>query len=361
MKYRKLGHSGLMISELTLGTVPFGGKAGFEKTGNVDAKQARRFLDIALEHGVNAVDTADLYSHGGAEEVLSDALAVHRDKLILTSKARSPMSDDPNDSGASRFHLIKSCENSLRRLKTDHIDLYQIHNWDGVTSPEETLRALEDLVKSGKIRYFGTSNYTAWQMMKTLGCAEVNQLMKPVSQQIYYTPESREAEYELLPMAIDQNIGTLIWGPMGEGLLTGTVRRGQKTPPTSRQGNGWPEPYVHDMEHAWDVIDVLSAVAEEANATTAQVCLAWLLTRPGISSLIIGSRTEAHLQEDLAAASLTLSPAQLARIEQATRPAPQYPYWHRFTSGMDRIDPAEQPFLDEYRQTLDNRTDLDQK
>lgn len=361
MKYRKLGHSGLLVSELALGSVPFAGEAGFEKTGNVDARQARRFIDIALEQGVNTVDTADLYSHGGAEEVIGEALGANRQRIILTSKARSPMSDDPNDSGATRYHLIKSCENSLRRLKTDHIDLYQIHNWDGITSVEETLRALEELVKSGKVRYVGTSNYTAWQMMKTLGAAELHQLIKPVSQQIYYTPESREAEFELLPMALDQNIGTLIWGPLGEGLLTGTVRRNVKTPPTSRQGNDWPEPYVHSMEHAYDVIDVLSEVAEEANATTAQVCLAWLLTRPGITSLLIGSRTEEQLQENLGAANLTLSETQRKRIEQVTRPAPRYPYWHRFTSGMDRLDPAEKVFLDEYQQTLDERKDLDIK
>ncbi|MCP1440678.1 aryl-alcohol dehydrogenase-like predicted oxidoreductase [Erwinia persicina] len=361
MKYRKLGHSGLMVSELTLGTLTFNGQAGFEKTGNVDVRQARRFIEIALERGVNTVDTADLYSKGGAEETLGEALGGNRQRVILATKARSPMSDDPNDSGATRFHLIKSCENSLKRLKTDHIDLYQIHNWDGVTPVEETLRALEDLVKSGKIRYFGTSNYTGWQMMKTLGCAEVNHLLKPVSQQIYYTPESREAEFELLPMALDQNIGTLIWGPMGEGLLTGTVQRNVKTPATSRQGNGWPEPYVHDMEHAYRVIDVLTEVGKEHNVSTARVCLAWLLTRPGITSLIVGNRTEQHLQDNLAAAELTLSEAQIKRIEQATRPAPRYPYWHRFTSGMDRLDPAEKVFLDEYQQTLEERKDLDRK
>ncbi len=361
MQYRKLGHSGLMVSEIALGTLTFAGKAGFEKTGNVGVAQARRFIDIALDRGVNIIDTADLYSAGGAEEVVGEALGENRNRVVLATKARSPMGDGPNDSGASRFHLIKACEDSLRRLKTDHIDLYQIHNWDGITPPEETLRALEELVKSGKIRYFGTSNYTAWQMMKTLGTAEVNKLIRPISQQIYYTPESREAEFELLPMALDQDIGTLIWGPMGEGLLTGTVRRGVKTPETSRQGNGWPEPYVHDMEHAYDVIDVLAEVGKELNASVAQVCLAWLSSRPGITSLIVGNRTEEHLRENLDAVELSLSDEQRQRIEQATRPAPRYPYWHRFTSGMDRLDPAEKPFLNEYQQTLDARKDLELK
>lgn len=361
MQYKKLGHSGLLVSQFALGTVPFAGKAGFEKTGNVNAAEARRFIDIALDYGVNTVDTADLYSSGGAEEVLGEALGEKRNQIILTSKARSPLSDDPNDSGASRHHLIKACEASLRRLKTDHIDLYQIHNWDGVTPVEETLRALEDLTKSGKIRYFGTSNYTAWQMMKTLGSAEVNRLQKPVSQQIYYTPESREAEYELLPMALDQDIGTLVWGPLGEGLLTGVVRRGNKTPASHRQGSGWPEPYVHDMDRAFDVIEVLAEVGAQLDASVAQVCLAWLATRPGVTSLIVGNRTEAHLRENLEAMSLTLSDEQRQKIEQVTRQAPQYPYWHRFTAGMDRIDPAEKPFLDEHRQTLDNRKDLSQR
>lgn len=355
MKYRQLGHSGLFVSELTLGTLTFSGSDGFEKTGQVDAKTARRMMDIAFEQGVNTVDTADLYSKGGAESVVGEALGRDRQRIILATKARSPMSDDPNDSGATRYHLIKSCENSLRRLKTDHIDLYQIHNWDGVTPVEETLYALESLVQSGKIRYYGTSNYTGWQMMKTLGKAELLGVNRPVSQQINYTPESREAEFELLPLALDQNVGTLIWGPMGEGLLTGTVRRGQKTPESSRQGNGWPEPYVHDMEHAYDVIDTLAAVGDEHGVSPAQVCLAWLNTRPAISSLIVGARTEAQLQDSLASARLTLTPEQIQRIERATRPAPRYPYWHRFTSGMDRIDPAEQPFLDEYRETVEHR------
>ncbi|XXN66071.1 aldo/keto reductase (plasmid) [Enterobacter ludwigii] len=357
MQYRKLGHSGLLVSKCVLGTVPFAGKAGFEKTGNVNAAEARRFIDIALDHGVNMIDTADLYSMGGAEEVVGEALREKRDQIILASKARSPLGDDPNASGASRFHLINACEASLKRLNTDHIDLYQIHNWDGVTSVDETLRALEDLVKSGKIRYFGTSNYTAWQMMKTLGRAEAQQLFKPVSQQIYYTPESREAEYELLPMALDQDIGTLVWGPLGEGLLTGAVGRNKKAPASTRQGSGWPEPYVHDMEHAYKVIEVLEEVGAELNASIPQICLAWLADRPGITSLIVGNRTEAHLRENLNAFELQLSDEQRQRIEQVTRPAPNYPYWHRFTSGMDRIDPAEQPFLNEYQQTLDSRKD----
>ncbi len=353
MKYRPLGHSGLYVSELVLGTLPFAGKNGFEKVGDVGVEDARRMIAIAREAGVNAIDTADLYSMGAAEEVVGQALGKSRPEMLLFTKVRSPMSDDPNDSGASRDHIIKGCEASLRRLGTDYIDLYQIHNWDGVTPVEETLAALDHLVSSGKVRYVGTSNYTAWQMMKTLGAADRLNLVKPVSQQIYYTPESREAEFELLPMAIDQDVGTIVWGPMGEGLLTGTVRRGKKTPETSRQGNGWPEPYVHDRERAYDIIDVLAEVGEAHGVSPARTCLAWSKDRPGITSLIVGARNEEHLKDDLAAADLELSEEERARIEEATRIRPLYPYWHRITTNMDRIDKAEAPFLEGHRKTME--------
>ncbi|WP_245391856.1 aldo/keto reductase [Salinicola aestuarinus] len=357
MQYRPLGHSGLMVSTLTLGTVPFGGSNGFEKAASVDVKGAKRQLDIAVEAGVNLIDTADLYSLGQAEEIVGKALGRKRGDIILASKGRSPLGDDPNASGASRYHLIRAVEASLKRLGTDHIDLYQIHNWDGVTPIEETLEAMHQLVTSGKIRYWGTSNYTGWQMMKTLGKAELHHLVKPVSQQIYYTPEAREAEYELMPLALDQNVGSLIWGPLGEGFLTGKVRRGQATPPETRQGNGWPEPYVHDMERAYDIIEALIAIGEAHDCSPARVCLAWLKDRPGVTSLIIGARTEAHLQDNLAAVDLTLTAEEHERLERITRPAPQYPYWHRVVSGMDRIDSAEKPFLDGYRETIDHRQD----
>lgn len=357
MHYRQLGDSGLLVSQLILGTLPFGGRDGFEKCGTVDVPTAARLFDIAFEAGVNMVDTADLYSHGLAEEVVGKALGAKRNGILLASKGRSPMGEGPNDEGASRYHLIRACEASLKRLGTDHLDLYQVHNWDGLTPIEETLEALGHLVRSGKVRYFGTSNYTGWQMMKTLGKAELHGWLKPVSQQIYYTPESREAEYELLPLALDQKVGTLVWGPMGEGLLTGSTRRGQPAPASTRQGSGWPEPYVHDTDRALDIIETLASVGDEHGVSVARVCLAWLLERPGITGLIIGARTEAHLRDNLAAVELNLSQAQRQRIEAATRPAPLYPYWHRFTAGISRFDPAEQPFLDEHRQTMEARRD----
>ncbi|RKR02390.1 aryl-alcohol dehydrogenase-like predicted oxidoreductase [Kushneria sinocarnis] len=357
MQYRPLGNSGLLVSEIVLGTVPFGGSGGFEKAASVDVEGARRQIDIALDAGVNLIDTANLYSMGEAEEITGKALGSKRQDIILASKARSPLGDNPNHSGFSRYHLIEACEASLRRLGTDHIDLYQMHNWDGITPIEEMLHALDHLIQSGKIRYYGTSNFTGWQMMKTIGRAELHNLAQPISQQIYYTPESREAEYELMPLAIDQNIATLVWGPMGEGLFNGKVRRGQQAPEGTRQGNNWPEPYVHDMARAYDIIELFAEIAEAHNSSIPRTCLAWLKDRPGVTSLIIGARSEAHLQDDLAAAELTLSQQEIDRIESATRPAPLYPYWHRIVAGMDRIDKAEKPFLDNFRSTIANRND----
>lgn len=357
MQYRQLGHSGLLVSELVQGTVPFGGRAEFSKCGAVDVPLAKRMFDIAFEAGVNMVDTADLYSHGLAEEVVGQALGEKRNDILLASKGRSPVDKNPNNSGSSRYHLIRACEASLKRLRTDHLDLYQLHNWDGLTPIEETLEALTHLVSSGKIRYFGTSNFTAWQMMKTLGKAELNGLLKPITQQIYYTPESREAEYELLPLALDQSVGTLVWAPLGEGLLTGTTRRGQKPSEEHRQGTDWPEPYVHDQERALDIIETLASVGDEHGVSVARVCLAWLKDRPGITSLIVGSRTEEHLRDNLAAIDLKLTQEQSERIESITRRQPLYPYWHRFTAGIDRFDVAEQPFLAEHQKTMDARKD----
>lgn len=352
MKYRALGNTGLLVSELVIGTVPFGGRGAFEKTGSVDVALARRMFDMAFDVGVNLVDTADLYSHGLAEEIVGQALGQRRQSIILATKARSPMGDNPNDSGASRYHLIRACEASLKRLGTDHIDLYQIHNWDGITPVEETLSALEQLVQSGKVQYFGTSNYTAWQMMKTLGTAQLTGWQQPVTQQIYYTPEAREAEYELLPMALDQGIATLVWGPLGEGLLTGKVRRGHKTPSGTRQGNDWPEPYVHDQERAYGIIEALIEVGQRHGCSPARVCLAWLKDRPGITSVITAARTAEQLHDNLQAVELLLTAEDQQLLERVTRIAPQYPYWHRIAAGMDRIDPAEAPFIELHRQTM---------
>ncbi len=352
MEYRQLGRSGLKVSKLIIGTLTFGGRAGFEKIGDVDVGQARRLFDMAFDAGVNMVDTANIYSMGLAEEVIGEALKDKRDEVLIASKVRMPVGEGPNDGGASRYHIIRECENTLRRLQTDHLDLYQLHQWDGLTPLEESLSALDDLVRAGKVRYVGTSNYNGWQMMKALYAADMNRLVRPVSQQIYYTPESREAEYEILPLGLDQNLGTLVWSPLGEGLLTGKVRRGQEIPDTSRQGRGWPEPYVRDWERAYDIIETLVEIGEGHGVSAARVALAWLVDRPGVTSLILGARTEEQLEDNLACLDLELSAEEHARIEEATRPEALYPYWHRVMTASDRPDPAEAPFLEDLKKSV---------
>ncbi|TDX32789.1 aryl-alcohol dehydrogenase-like predicted oxidoreductase [Modicisalibacter xianhensis] len=352
MEYRQLGHSGLKVSKLVMGTLTLGGRAGFEQAGNIDATQARRMLDIALDHGVNLVDTANMYSMGLAEEVLGKALQGKRDEILLASKVRTPMGEGPNDGGASRYHIIRECENSLRRLNTDHLDLYQLHQWDGETPIEESLAALDHLVQSGKVRYVGTSNYNGWQMMKAMATAREHHLVRPISQQVYYTPESREAEYEILPVGRDQGLGTLIWSPLGEGLLSGQVRRDKQVSSDHRQGTDWPEPYVHDWERAYDIIDTLVEVGDGHGVSAARVALAWLNDRPGVTSLIVGARNEDHLKDNLASLELKLSEEEINRIEEVTRPVPIYPYWHRAMNGTDRPEPADEPFMEGFRKTM---------
>lgn len=353
MEYRKLGNSGLKVSKLILGTASFGGQAGFEKIGTVDAGQARRMFDMALDAGVNMVDTANMYSMGGAEEVVGEALKDKRDEVLLASKVRMPLGEGPNEGGASRHHIIRECENSLRRLKTDYLDLYQLHQWDGLTPIEESIAALDHLVQSGKVRYVGTSNYNGWQMMKALYAADMNRLVRPVSQQIYYTPEAREAEYEILPLGLDQKLATLVWSPLGEGLLTGKIRRGQeKLPESSRPGRGWPEPYVRDWERAYNIIETLAEIGEGHGVSAARVALAWLADRPGVTSLILGARKEDQLTDNLASLDLALSEQERDRIERAARPEAIYPYWHRAMTATDRPDPAEAPFLEHFKETV---------
>lgn len=353
MEYRQLGQSGLKVSKLIIGTIPVGARAGFEKASSIDdAAQARRLFDVAFDAGVNMIDTANLYSMGRAEELVGEAIKDKRDEVLIASKVRMPIEDGPNGGGASRYHIIRECENSLRRLQTDHLDLYQLHQWDGVTPIEETIAAMDHLVQSGKVRYVGTSNYNGWQMMKALYAADMEGLTRPVSQQIYYTPESRDAEYEILPLGIDQNLGTLVWSPLGEGLLTGKVRRGQETPKNTRQGQGWSEPYVRDWERAYDIIETLVEIGEGHGVSAARVALAWLVDRPGVTSLILGARNEEQLQDNLACLELELSQEEQDRIEEATRPEAIYPYWHRAMTATDRPDPAEEPFLENFKKTV---------
>jgi aryl-alcohol dehydrogenase-like predicted oxidoreductase len=341
MNLRQLGSSGLKVSELTLGTMSFGGGGKFANVGTTDVDGGRRQIDMCRDAGINLIDTADVYSDGASEEIVGAALKGRREDWLLASKVRFPMGPSANDEGLSRHHIIRGCEASLRRLQTDYIDLYQVHEWDGLTPLEETLSALDQLVASGKVRYVGVSNFAGWQLMKTLGIAERDHLPRFVSQQIYYSLQERSAEYELLPLAVDQGLGTLVWSPLAGGLLSGKYRRGQDAPEGSRHLTDWNEPPVYDEDGLYDTIDVLVEIADGHGVSAAQVALAWLLTRPTVASVIIGARTDEQLADNLKAAELTLGADEVARLEQVSRPDLLYPYWHQMMSASARLSAAD--------------------
>lgn len=349
MEYRLLGRSGLKVSVLTLGTMTFGAQGFFTKAGNTDAKEARRFIDISRDAGINLLDTANVYSTGRSEEVIGEALEGKRQDLMIASKVRFPMGDGPNEAGLSRHHIIHECEASLRRLKRDHIDLYQVHEWDGQTPLEETMEALDTLQKAGKVRYIGCSNYSGWHLMKALGVAERDGRARFVSQQIYYSLQGREAEYELIPISVDQGLGILVWSPLAGGLFSGKYRRG-KPMPEGRHLKDWGEPPIYDETKLYDTIEVLVEVAEARNAPAAQVALAWLLGRPGITSLIIGARNEEQLNANLPAVELKLTPEERKKLNDVSAPTLLYPYWHQASTARDRLGPADlallAPFLE---------------
>ncbi len=345
MEYRQLGRSGLRVSALSLGTMTFGGRGNFAKTGAIGAAEARRLVDFCLDAGVNLIDTADVYSQGLAEEIVGEAVAGRRGRVLIATKARFRMGEGPNDSGLSRHHLIEACEASLRRLRSDHIDLYQVHQWDGQTPLEETLAALDDLRRAGKVRYVGASNYSGWHLMKALALAERDRLPRFASQQIHYSLQAREAEYELVPIAVDQGVGILVWSPLAGGLLSGKYRRGVQPHGDSRQLTDWGEPPVQDPEKLYGIIDVLLAIAAARGASPAEVALAWLLGRPAVASVIVGARTEAQLAQNLKAAALTLSAEERARLDAASAPPLLYPYWHQARAAGDRLSPADLTLL----------------
>jgi aryl-alcohol dehydrogenase-like predicted oxidoreductase len=345
MEYRQLGRSGLRVSALTMGTMTFGGKGDFANVGNTETDEARRQVDMCLDAGINMIDTADVYSTGRSEEIVGEAIKGRRDDVLLATKVRMPMGPGPNDAGLSRHHIISGCEASLRRLGTDHIDLYQVHEWDGVTPLEETLEALDSLVTSGKVRYVGASNYAGWQLMKALGTSDRLGLTRFVSQQIYYSLQAREAEYELVPAAIDQGLGILVWSPLAGGLLSGKYRRGVTAPEGSRQLTDWNEPPVYDEDKLYDTVDVLVEIADAHGVSAARVALAYLLTRPAVTSLVIGARTSEQLADNLAAADLTLDEGERARLDKVSAMPLNYPYWHQAGTANDRLSPADLSLL----------------
>jgi aryl-alcohol dehydrogenase-like predicted oxidoreductase len=352
MRYRQLGGSGLRVSELTLGTMTYGGRGDFKTIGDTDVTGARRQIEMAVDVGVNLIDTANMYSDGAAEEIVGEALTPQlREKVMLATKARFPMGDGPNDAGLSRHHLIAACEASLRRLRADHIDLYQVHEWDGQTPLEETLRALDDLQRSGKVRYVGCSNFAGWQVMKALGIAKRDRLPSFVSQQVYLSLQERSAEYEIVPSAIDQGLGLLIWSPLAGGLLSGKYRRGQEPPEGARHVGEWDEPPVYDEDKLYDTVEALVEVGESHGVSAAQVALAWLLGRPGITTVIVGARTDEQLKDNLAAADLELTEEERARLEEVSRPNLIYPFWHQAKTASDRLSQADLSLLAPHLQT----------
>jgi aryl-alcohol dehydrogenase-like predicted oxidoreductase len=332
MEFRQLGGSGFMVPVLSFGTGTFGGKGDFfQGFGASDVAEATRLVDISLEAGMNMFDSADGYSAGLAEEILGKAIKGRRDQVILSTKATFATGPGPNDVGSSRYHLIKACEDSLRRLGTDNIDLYQMHAFDAISPVEETLNALNDLVRSGKVRYIGCSNFSGWHLMKSLAYSERHNLARYVAHQAYYSLIGRDYEWELMPLALDQRVGAVVWSPLGWGRLTGRIRRGQAVPEGSRQNHPVTSkggPQVPD-EYLYKVVDALDEVAEETGKTVPQVALNWLLQRPTVSTVIIGARNEQQLKDNLGAVGWNLTKEQVAKLDAASATPKSYPYWHQ--------------------------------
>jgi aryl-alcohol dehydrogenase-like predicted oxidoreductase len=341
MEYRTLGRTGLKVSTLAMGTFSFGGRGPFGAIASQDVPDAARLIDCCTDHGVNLIDTANMYSTGLSEEIVGEVLADRSPDLLISSKARMRIGDGPNDEGASRWHLIRECERSLKRLQRDHIDIYHIHEWDGQTPVEETMEALDTLIRQGKIRYAGCSNYTGWQIMKSLMASERCNFQRFVTQQIHYTLEAREAEYELLPLSVDQGVGVTVWSPMAAGLLSGKHTRKQPVAPESRQDRGWSEPPIRDYDRLWNIVDVLTDIASAHEVEAAQVALAWTLTRPAVASLIVGGTSVTQFQNNFRAVSLTLSADDLSRLDAVSRPAQIYPLWHQQQFASPRFGTAE--------------------
>jgi aryl-alcohol dehydrogenase-like predicted oxidoreductase len=330
MEYRQLGASGLKVPVLSFGTATFGGGTDFFRAwGQTDVAEAKRLIDICLEAGATLFDTSDVYSHGLAEEILGQAIAGRRDKLLLSTKATFRMGDGPNDVGSSRHHLLQSCEDSLRRLKTDYVDIYTIHGFDALTPVEETLRTLEGLVQSGKVRYVGCSNFSGWHLMKSLAISEKYGWARYVAHQAHYSLIGRDYEWELMPLALDQKVATIVWSPLAGGYLTGKVRRDQPPPEGSRQHllKGQEPPIVAEV--LYNVVDAMDEVAEETGKSHAQIALNWLLQRPTVASLVVGARNERQLRQNLEAVGWTLSKEHVAKLDAASETPPIYPYWHQ--------------------------------
>jgi aryl-alcohol dehydrogenase-like predicted oxidoreductase len=332
MEYRLLGGSGFKVPVLGLGTGTFGGGSEFFKAwGTTGVAEATRLIDVCLDAGLNLFDSADTYSNGLAEEILGQAIKGRRDRVIISTKGTFRVGQGPSDVGSSRYHLIRSVERSLRRLGTDFIDLYQLHGFDALTPVEEVVGTLDDLVRAGKVRYVGCSNFSGWHLMKSLAVSEKYGLARYVAHQAYYSLIGRDYEWELMPLALDQKVGAVVWSPLGWGRLTGKVRRGQPLPDSSRLKSKVVTdvgPQVSD-EYVYRVVDALDAVANETGKTVPQIALNWLLQRPSVATLIIGARNEEQLRQNLGAVGWSLTPGQMASLDAASATPLAYPYWHQ--------------------------------
>ncbi|MDI3561153.1 aldo/keto reductase [Bradyrhizobium sp. Arg816] len=341
MEYRNLGSSGLRVPVLSFGTGTFGGQGPlFSAWGRSGADEARRLVDICLDAGVNLFDSADVYSNGASEEILGAAIKGRRDKVLISTKMSLPMGDGPLDAGSSRYRLVASVEAALRRLGTDYLDLLQLHAFDAFTPIEEVLSTLDTLVRAGKLRYVGVSNFAGWQLMKSLSIADRHGWPRHVAHQVYYSLLGRDYEWELMPLARDQGVGALVWSPLGWGRLTGKIRRGKPLPASSRlHATAQFGPPVND-ERFYAIVDVLDTIAAETGRTVPQIAIAWLLSRPTVSSVIVGARDEAQLRDNLGAVGWSLSPDQITRLDEVSAVIPPYPYYpYRIQEGFARLNP----------------------
>jgi aryl-alcohol dehydrogenase-like predicted oxidoreductase len=329
MEYRKLLGAGVNVPALTFGTATFGGGNEFFKAwGSTDVKEATRLIDLCLDHGVNFFDTANTYSSGMSEEILGEALKSKRSQSLISTKSTFPMGEGPNDYGSSRGFMVKAVEDSLKRLKTDHIDLYYMHGFDALTPVEETQRSLDDLITSGKIRYIGCSNFSGWHLMKSLSVSERYGWSKYVAHQTYYSLAGRELEWELMPLSGDQKVSNIIWSPLAGGALSGKITRHNPPAPGSRSAS---MDFVvsSKSEHLFNIVDVLHEIAKETGKTVPQVALNWVLSKPSVSSLVIGARNEEQLVQNFGAVGWKLAPEHLAKLDKVSETKPIYPYWHQ--------------------------------
>ncbi len=336
MKMRFLGNTGIKVSELCFGAMTFGGRGFWKIIGEVDQKNADELVGMAIDGGINFFDTADVYSEGLAEEILGKALGKKRKEIILATKVRGRTGEGPNDVGLSRNHIIESCNESLKRLGTDYIDLYQVHSFDPYTPLEETMRALNDLVRSGKVRYIGVSNFTGWQLMKALSISEKYNLEKFVTLQAYYSLVARDLENELVPLSLDQNLGILPWSPLGGGFLTGKYRRGKERPKNTRRSSAEDQFLQFDEEKGYDIVDELERIAGNHNATIPQAALNYLLRKPGVSSVIIGAKNKEQLTDNLKTTDWDMTPDEVSKLDEISTPPRAYPYWMLKRTVQDR-------------------------